>query len=73
MCVLLVKPTMKCSFVSILLFLGTSTLGADQAVREDLYIKHLPDARTVGHFQFSVTWDTHPLTFAQDFKGESVY
>lgn len=39
-----------------------------QNVEENLFITHLPDARIMGHFQFSATWDSHPLKFADDYK-----
>ncbi len=41
----------------------------DQVVEEDLSIVHLSDARTMAHFQFTTTWDLHPLTLPQKFKG----
>ena len=48
------------------------TLGScsGQAVEEELFIVHLPDSRTMAHFQFSITWDMHPLILAQNFKGQ---
>lgn len=42
---------------------------SDQVLKEDLFITHLPDSRTLAHFEFSVTWSVHPLTLAEGFKG----
>lgn len=54
-------------WLPLLLCIGTATSLSDQVVKEDLFIMDLPDARTLAHFQFSVTW---PLLLAQDFKGK---
>ena len=54
------------------LLLGPVASFDDQKVEEDLYIMHLPDGRTAAHFQFSVTWDVHPLMFTRDFKGTPI-
>ena len=61
------------SFFLLVLFLDlTLASRSDQTVKEDLSIVHLPDARTMAHFQFSVTWEIHPIVLAQGFKGEIV-
>ena len=60
-----ISPTIL--FLTVLL-VATSSLN-DQVVKEDLFITHLPDARIAAHFEFSATWDIHPLILAQDFKG----
>lgn len=57
------------SLVLLLVLDLTVASRSDQVVEEELFIVHLPDARTLAHFQFSVTWDMHPLVLAQDFKG----
>jgi hypothetical protein len=54
------------------LLLGSEASFEDQTLREDLFIKHLPDARVMAHFEFSVTWDVHPLIFAGDSRGKEI-
>ena len=49
------------------------TSQGNQLAEEGLSILHLPDARTVAHFQFTTTWDLHPMTLAQEFKGRLWY
>lgn len=57
-------------FSLLVLFLDlTLASHSGQVVEEELFIVHLPDGRTMTHFQFSVQWDMHPLILVQDFKG----
>lgn len=61
---------MKSSFFFVIL-LGVASSYNDQTVDEDLYITHLPDARTLAHFVFRIQWDIHPLLFSEPFQGQS--
>ena len=43
----------------------------EQDFAEQLFLKHLPDGRVLASFEFTTTWDIHPLTFTQPHAGES--
>jgi len=49
-------------------------LGSDcrrsQRYSEELFLKHLPDGRVSATFQFTTTWDVHPLDLSQTSNGE---
>ena len=64
------SSTVQVSLLVLALNLVSASLSG-QRVEEELFIVHLPDARTMAHFQFSVTWNIHPLVLAEDFKGDS--
>ena len=62
--------------LSPLAFLALSclVLGSDcrrsQRYSEELFLKHLPDGRVSATFQFTTTWDVHPLDISQPSNGE---
>ena len=45
----------------------------EQDFTELLFLKHLPDGRVLASFEFTTTWDIHPLTFTQPHTGEVVW
>lgn len=42
---------------------------ANQDHTEKLFIRQLPQGRTLAHFEFVTTWDSHHLTFSQAANG----
>ena len=54
-------------FAQVAFIVATSQGG--QRAEEDLSVVHLPDARTVAHFEFTTTWDLHPLALVKKFQG----
>ena len=45
---------------------------ANQDHTEKLFIRQLPQGRTLAHFEFVTTWDTHHLMFNQAANGTTV-
>ena len=43
---------------------------SDQRYSEQLFLKHLPDARVAATFQFKTVWDIDPLDFSRPGSGE---
>ena len=64
-----------CSSTQLLLLL-LSCLAAcyqcrdDQQYSEKLFLKLLPDRRASASFEFSTSWDVHPLDFSNPGNGE---
>ena len=57
-----------------LLTLSFLVLGSDcrrsQRYSEELFLKHLPDGRVSAIFQFTTTWDVHPLDISRPSNGK---